>query len=386
MTGQRPYRKPIEYVPMNFDLTWIARLATVGVLLIYESVVALALRSSKCAHRMPVRLPPITFRFEGVTSMLKKVLPWLFIALSGSALAQPKTIAIANFGEHPALRAAIDGFKGELKRQGLAEGSGVVYDDQHINFDRTLIPQLLTNAASKKPALILTVTTPVAQSSIRVVTDKSIPIVFMSVVDPVVAQIVPSWQAGSATHAGATLYPDFNASLAFVKQLMPAAKRIGVPFNPAEDNDRTNIAEMRTAAAKAGLDIVEVGIDGPNDIAQRLQSLSGRVDALFIIQSNLLQTSLPVIAATAQRIGVPAINTLDTPVKNGSFLAAYAVSYEQMGAAAGRIAMKIMQGEKPASFASWRPGPSDYTPIVSRKQAAQWKITVPESLSANVID
>ena len=65
-----------------------------------------------------------------------------------------------------------------------------------------------------------------------VVTDKSIPVVFMSVVDPVVAQIVPSWQAGSATHTGATLYPDYNPSLAFVKQLLPSAKRIGVGANP----------------------------------------------------------------------------------------------------------------------------------------------------------
>ena len=111
-----------------------------------------------------------------------------------------------------------------------------------------------------------------------------------------------------------------------MKQLLPNAKRIGVPFNPAEDNDKTNLTEMRAAAAKAGLEIVEVGIDGPNDVAQRLQSLKGKVDVLFVIQSNLLQTSLPVIAATAQRIGVPAINTLDTPVRNGSFLAAHALN------------------------------------------------------------
>jgi putative ABC transport system substrate-binding protein len=107
-----------------------------------------------------------------------------------------------------------------------------------VNFDRTLIPQLLTNAASKKPAMIVAVTTPVAQSSIRVVTDKSVPIVFMSVVDPVVAQIVPSWQAGSATHTGATLYPDFAASLRFLKTLMPNAKRIGVPYNPPRTTTR----------------------------------------------------------------------------------------------------------------------------------------------------
>ena len=303
--------------------------------------------------------------------MFRFLLPLLLCSLAGAALAQPKLVAIANFGEHPALRAGIDGFKAEIRREGLVEGRDVAYDDQHINFDRTLIPQLLTNAQSKRPALILAVTTPVAQSSIRVVTDKSIPVVFMSVVDPVVAQIVPSWQAGSATHTGATLYPDYNPSLAFVKQLLPSAKRIGVPFNPGEDNDKTNMAEMRTAAAKAGLEVVEVGIDSPNDIAQRLQSLKDKVDVLFIIQSNLLQTSLPVIAATAQRMGVPAINTLDTPVRNHSFLAAHAMSYERMGAAAGKIAARILRGEKPSAIAPWRPGPPDYATVISRKQAEQ---------------
>ena len=314
------------------------------------------------------------------------------LALAGLALlpaagfAQSKLVAIANFGEHPALRAAVDGFKEALGRAPLKDGATVTFDDQHINFDRTLIPQLLTNAAAKKPALILAVTTPIAQSSIRVVTDKSIPITFMSVVDPVVAQIVPSWQAGSATHTGATLYPDFKASLAFVKQVLPGVKRLGIPYNPAEDNDRTNLTEIRAAAKEAGIEIVELGIDSANDIAPRIQSLRGRVDALFVIQSNILQTALPVIAATSQRIGVPAINTLDTPVRNGSFLAAYAVSYTRMGQAAGDIARRLLDGEKPAAIAPWRPGPGDYTALISRKQAEQWKVKVPAALEAAVID
>lgn len=320
--------------------------------------------------------------------MLRRLLTLACLSLvaAGAAAQSPRLIAIANFGEHPALRAAVNGFKDEVKRSGLVEGKDVAFDDQHINFDRTLIPQLLTNAQSKKPALMLAVTTPVAQSSMRVVTDRSIPIVFMSVVDPVVAQIVPSWTAGGERHTGATLYPNFDASLGFVKQLLPRAKRLGVPYNPAEDNDKTNITEIRAAAAKAGLEIVEVGIDSSNDIPQRLQSLSGKVDALFIIQSNLLQTSLPVIAAAAQRLNVPAINTLDTPVRNGSFLAAHAMSYERMGAAAGQIAVRILKGEKPAAIPPWKPGPADFTPVISRKQAAQWGVQVPASLSSAVID
>jgi putative ABC transport system substrate-binding protein len=318
--------------------------------------------------------------------MLSRIAAVTLALLALPAAAQPKLIAIANFGEHPALRAAVNGFKAEVLRQGFTEGKEVAFDDQHINFDRTLIPQLLTNAQAKKPALIVAVTTPVAQSSIRVVTDKSIPIVFMSVVDPVVAKIVPSWDKGSDTHTGATLYPDFNASLAFVRQLLPKAKRLGIPYNPGEDNDISNMKEMRAAAPKHGFEIAEVGIDAAADIPQRLQSLQGKVDAVFVIQSNILQTALPVIAATTQRMGVPAINTLDTPVRQHQFLAAHALSYERMGNNAGRIAARILKGEKPAGIAPHRPTAEDYSIVISRKQAAQWKIDVPPALAKGLID
>lgn len=317
--------------------------------------------------------------------MLRSLVLSLLIA-AAPALAQPRLIAIANFGEHPALRAGVDGFKAELGRQGFVEGKDIAFDDQHINFDRSLIPQLLTNAMSKDPAMIVAVTTLVAQASIRVVTDKSIPIVFMSVVDPVVAKIVPSWSAGSATHTGATLYPDYDASLAFMRQLLPNAKRLGIPYNPGEDNDKTNLAEMHKSAPKFGFEVVEVGIDSPNDVAQRIQSLQGRIDAVFVIQSNILQTSLPVIAATTQRIGVPAINTLDTPVRNHSFLAAHALSYERMGANAGKIAARILKGEKPSAIPPHRPQPEDYSIVISRKQLEQWKLTLPPELQGKVID
>jgi putative ABC transport system substrate-binding protein len=318
--------------------------------------------------------------------MIRRLAGLALLLVSFAAAAQPRLVAIANFGEHPALRAAVNGFKAEVVRQGFVEGRDIAFDDQHINFDRTLIAQLLTNAAAKKPAMIVAVTTPVAQSSIRVVTDKSVPVVFMSVVDPVVAKIVPSWQAGSDTHTGATLFPDFNASLAFVRLLLPNAKRLGIPFNPGEDNDTTNMKEIRAAAPKYGFELVEVGVDNASEIPQRLQSLAGKVDAVFVIQSNILQTSLPVIAATTQRIGVPAINTLDTPVREHQFLAAYALSYERMGANAGRIAARILKGEKPAAIPPHRPGAEDYAIVISRKQLAQWKIEVPALLAKNVID
>lgn len=70
------------------------------------------------------------------------------------------------------------------------------------NFDRRLIPQLLTAAQANKPAMTVTVTASIAQSSIRVVTDTSIPIVLMSVLDPVVAQIRRDAQIGRPVNEG----------------------------------------------------------------------------------------------------------------------------------------------------------------------------------------
>lgn len=151
----------------------------------------------------------------------------LLLALGAPASAQPKLIAIVNFGDHPALRETVDGFKAKLTALGQVEGRDVVYDYQHVNFDRTLIPQMLQRAQSKNLALVFSVTTGVTQATVRGISDKAIPIVFAAVVDPVVAKIVPGWQGGSPTYAGASMLPDFEAALAFVKQVTPDAKRLG---------------------------------------------------------------------------------------------------------------------------------------------------------------
>jgi putative ABC transport system substrate-binding protein len=160
------------------------------------------------------------------------------VSLAQPAQAQPKLIAIANFGEHPVLRETVDGFKDAVVKGGFVEGRDVDFDYQHVNFDRALIPQLLAQTQAKKPALILAMTTGVTQASIRGITDKSIPIVFASVVDPVVAKIVPSFERGTETHTGASMMPNFDASLTFLKQLLPDVKRIGTSTTPQRTTTR----------------------------------------------------------------------------------------------------------------------------------------------------
>ena len=302
------------------------------------------------------------------------------LACASVALAQPKLIAIANFGEHPVLRETITGFKDEMAKQGFAEGKDVAYDDQHVNFDRSLIPQLLTQAQSKRPALIFAMTTGVAQASLRGVTDKSIPIVFGAVVDPVVAKIVPSFERGSETHTGASMMPNFDASFTFLKQLLPDVKRVGTLYNPAEDNDKTNI-ELITAAAKtAGLELVTVGVDQQGDIPVRIQSLRGRVDAIFLIQSNIIQTAMPVVAQVTNQLKIPTVNSIFNRDLKDRLAGFHAISYRGNGEQAARIAARILKGEKPSDIAVYVPKTGDFQSLVSPKGLALMDRQVPDGL------
>ncbi|MBA3479490.1 MAG: ABC transporter, partial [Lautropia sp.] len=106
--------------------------------------------------------------------------------------ARPARIAVALFGPHESLQQVVEGFKQELAAQGIK----ATYDEGHVNFDRSLVPQFLNRLAASKPDLMLTVTTPMTQSARQILANRSFPIVFAPVTDPVAAKLVPSWDKG----------------------------------------------------------------------------------------------------------------------------------------------------------------------------------------------
>ena len=161
----------------------------------------------------------------------------LVAATAAASAQQPKRIAITSFGEHPALQGVVDGFKASMKERGYTEGKDVTITFTHVNWDRNLIPQMLTKVASDKPDVVVTITTPVTQSAVRALTDPATPVVFAAVQDPVVAGVIPAWDKASPNMTGAANLVDMDGTLKFIKEMLPNAKRVGVPFNPGDDAD-----------------------------------------------------------------------------------------------------------------------------------------------------
>lgn len=303
------------------------------------------------------------------------------LTCAGAAVAQPKRVAIANFGEHPQLNFAIVGFKKAMAENGFVEGKDVVYSTSHTNFDASLVPQMISKLQSEKPNLMFTITTPVSQIAKKALASSGIPIVFGAVTDPVAAKLVPSWTAGDTGMTGASDLQDVAAIMAFTRQLFPKATRLGVPYNPGEANDVALVEKAKAAGTATGWTVATVGIDNANDIPQRIASFKGKADVVYNPTSNLLQPGVGAVAAGARSVGLAVINADDDAVRKGIVLASFAVNYEHMGFNAGKIAASILKGADPKSIATSVPTFKDHAPLISRRGLAAFKITLPQSLA-----
>jgi putative ABC transport system substrate-binding protein len=126
---------------------------------------------------------------------------------------------------------------------------------------------------------------------------------------------------------------------------------------------------------------VAVGVDNVNDIQQRIASFAGKADVIYTPASNLLQPAIAAVSAAARQAQIPIVNSDDGAVRDGVVPASFAVNYEQVGLAAGRIAAEILKGKDPKTIAPWRPAYEDHRALISRKTLAAFGAEVPASLA-----
>ena len=299
----------------------------------------------------------------------------------GAAAADPIKIGIANFGEHPQLSTTIRGFKKAMTENGYVDGKDVIYTESHTNFDASLVPQMIAKLQAEQPKLVYTLTTPVSQIAKKALAGSGIKIVFSAVTDPVAAKLVPSWEAGDEGITGAADLQDVRAIMEFTKKLLPKAKRFGVPYNPGEANDVALFEQTKEAASASGFEVVGVGIDNVNDIQQRIASLAGKVDVIYVPTSNLIQPAVPAVSSTAYQVGIPVVNSDDAAVRDGVVPASFAVNHERVGFNAGKIAAEILKGKDPKAIAPSRPVYEDHEAVISKKAMAAFGIEIPSSLA-----
>jgi putative tryptophan/tyrosine transport system substrate-binding protein len=247
-------------------------------------------------------------------------------------------IGITQIVTHPALDAAVSGFKAALAEKGF---TNITYDDQNAQGDMATASSIAQKFAGEGLDLILGVATPTTQAVVKA--DQTTPIVFTAVTDPVGAGLVTDPEAPTANVTGVSDMLPVEPHLELIKQIVPDVKTVGVIYNAGESNSVFLIDAEKEAASAMGIEIVEATASNSSEVQAAAESLVGRVDAISVLTDNTAVSALESIIKIGEQNGIPVIAGDTDSVKRGC-VAAYAFDYEDLGKQAGYQAAEILMG------------------------------------------
>ena len=313
------------------------------------------------------------------------LIPCLLLIVEHSSAQESKTKKIIRIGvtqtvSYSDFDADAKGFEKALTEAGFKEGMHVIYNRQNAQGDINNVQAIAEKFLSTKVDLVHSIATPSSQGVVKIV--KNIPIVFSSVTDPVGSELIPKTSPpGTKTGTNVTgisdRWPVFIQFEMYTK-FFPKAKKWGTIYNPVDLKSILYIKEMREAAKKLGVELIEATISGSGETLQTVQSLVGKAQAIHITFDYMAISSFDTIVKICNEKKIPLFGGDLKCVSRGA-MAAYGWDYFQIGHSAGRKAVQILKGEKPGEI-PWELGERLLLMINERAARTQGAIISPELL------
>jgi putative ABC transport system substrate-binding protein len=269
------------------------------------------------------------------------------VLLASSAHAEMKTVDLTYIVDHPAIDAARKGIVDALAEADFRDGQTMKLEVQSAQGNGATQTQIAKKFAGDGPNLIIAISTPSAQACQAATS--SVPIVFSAVTDPVGAKLVASLDHPGRNITGTSDQQPYGAAFELIRSLTPAAKRIGVIYNAGEANSAAQVAAYKTEAAKRGLSIVEASAAQSAMVPDTARSLVGRADAILIPTDSTVVSAIESVVKVGTDAKLPVYASDTDSVERGA-MAALGFNYYELGKLSGRIAARVLKGEKPADI------------------------------------
>src|SRR5882724_3917575 len=213
-----------------------------------------------------------------------------FITLLGGAAAWP---TVANAQTPPlvgflspttssAFAALLPAFHSGLAEAGYVEGRNVAIEYRWADDRSERLPELAADLAAQRIAALTTVLATAAALAAKLATT-TIPIVFAIGADPVRFGLVSSMARPTGNITGVSFLGNVLAAklVQLLKELMPAARRIGVLANPSNPNTKHDTDEVVAAARSLGVDVTIANAALDADFEPAFEGLGrGQVEGL----------------------------------------------------------------------------------------------------------
>jgi putative ABC transport system substrate-binding protein len=258
------------------------------------------------------------------------------------------TIGIFQVNDAPTLNVVREGFIKALTDAGLVDGQNVRLIQKNAGGNIPQLQRIAQEYAAQGVDMIVPLSTPALQAALHA--SSRVPIVFASVANPTLAGAGETSQNHLRHVTGVSSRGPIRESLAFIKAVLPDVENIGTLWTPSELNSEYYLGLAYEAAGELGLTLNAVPIGNAGEILPAAQILvNKRIDAIYQISDNTLNAAFGTLAQVADENRIPLFGGFLLSTQAGA-CAALGWDFFAMGERAGRIALRIKTGEKPAGI------------------------------------
>jgi putative ABC transport system substrate-binding protein len=319
-------------------------------------------------------------RREFITLLGGAVATWPLAATAQERERVRRIGVLIHFSEsQPAGQRYIAAFRQGLKELGWADSGNVRIDVRWIAGDPERLRSYAAELVALAPDVILASYTPGVLALQR--TSRSLPIVFVGVIDAVGSSLVKSLARPRGNATGFLVFEYSIASKWFelLKEITPRVGRVAVLRDAANASGIGQFAAVQ-ALAPIGVELSVIDVDDPDEIEREIAAFADGPNGGLIVTANRFTTNHPDgTAALAARHKLPAVYPFRYFVEAGGLVSYGSDEGDQYRRAAAYVD-RILKGEKPADLPVQ--APTKYELVINLKTAKALGIDVPDKLLA----
>jgi len=316
----------------------------------------------------------------------KSSLVWFLFSLTAVTIApsqgaEVKRIAISMIVEVPQLLETKEGVLKGLAESGFIEGKTLNVDYQTANGNMATQQQIARKFAGDRPDAIVSITTPTSQAMAAAA--KEIPLVFVTVIDPIKARLIESYTKPGGNVTGVSDAPPIAQQLKLFREIVPKLRRLGFVYNPGLDSSIATLGWIKEQAAPLKIQIVESVAPTANEVIPAARKLVGKVDAIYVPNDTTVVASLEAVIKVGQDTKTPIFTGETRGVDRGA-VASTGLNYIQVGRLGGLMVAEVLNGKKPGDIdavIAYQKLPN-FDVVVNKKSAASMGVTLPQAVLA----
>jgi putative tryptophan/tyrosine transport system substrate-binding protein len=290
-------------------------------------------------------------------------------------------VLMAAAADDPEFQARMAAFLQGLAQLGWTDGGNVRIDTRWATTNADHLRRDAAELVALAPDVLVAATGTATVAPLLQAT-RSVPIVFVPVIDPVGAGFVASLARPGGNATGFTMF-EYGLSgkwLELLKQIVPGMTRAAVLRDPAIASGIGQFAAVQAVAPSLGVELSPVDVRDAPEIERAVTAFARSSNGALIVPGSAPATRhRDLIIALAARHRLPAVYASRYFVTDGGLISYGPDLIDQYRRAAGYVD-RILKGEKPADLPVQ--APTKYELVINLKTAKALGLEVPDKLLA----